>query len=139
MKKNLIRGVCIFIMMCLHFSCDTGTPVPIANVNFSVSIYSNNLVHVGGYEYFTGAIAGLVVYRVNMTDFCAYDRACPYDWKEGGYVSVNDSNSFQLICGSCHSTFNILNGYPIGKVKANAPLRAYRAIMVDDINLRISK
>jgi len=126
--------------MGLNLSCDKAvTSVPIAPVNFTVNIYANNLVHIGGHEYFTGAIKGLVVYRFNMNTFYAYDRACSYDWKDGGYVSVNDSNSFQLICGTCHSTFNILNGYPIGNVKAEAPLRQYNAELIDDMNLRIFK
>ena len=140
MRKYVIKRVCILIMICLSVSCnDVPTSVPIANVNFTVSIYTNGLAHVGGHEYFTGAIRGLVVYRVDMNTFCAYDRACPYDWKDGGYVSVDTANSFQLICESCHSTFNILTGYPVGNVKADAPLREYNAKLVDDFNLRVYK
>lgn len=130
----------IYVLSLIGLTCSCGevvTPVPVARVNFTVPIYSCGLVHVGGYEYFTGAIKGLIVYRANMDEFHAYDRACPYDWREGGYVSVDSSNCFQLICACCHSTFNILNGYPIGKVKADAPLREYKAVLVDGINLRV--
>ena len=133
-------GRLLLPMVFLTASCgDIPTPVPVVpNLNFYTSIYTNNLMHVGGYEYFTGAIRGLVVYRVDMTTFCAYDRACSYDWREEGYVSVDTSNTFRLICGQCHSTFSILSGYPIGNAnKAEAPLRAYKATMVDDINLRV--
>jgi len=138
MKKSLIVCVCVLGLIGLNWSCgDLVTTVPIARVNFTIPIYSCNLAHVGEHEYFTGAIRGLIVYRVDMHNFRAYDRACSYDWKDGGYVSVDTNNPFQLICESCHSTFNILNGYPIGKVKADAPLRAYRATMIDDFNLRV--
>jgi len=138
MKRFLIICGCMFSLMCLN-SCEVVTPVPVANVNFTTSIYSNGLVHLGGHAYFTGAIKGLIVYRVDMNNFKAYDRACSYDWKDDGYVTLDTANTFLLICDKCHSTFNILNGYPIGDVKAEAPLREYNAIMIDDINLRIYK
>jgi len=137
MKRFLVISMSVFSLMCLSLSCKPPTPVPVAKVDFTVSIYANSLANVGGHEYFTGAIQGLVVYRINMTEFCAYDRACSYDWEDGGYVSVNDSNSFQLICGTCHSTYNILSGVPIGNVKAEAPLRQYKATLIDDFNLRV--
>ena len=138
MKKLSI--ICVSLIGLIGLNCSCGkvaTPVPIAKVNFTVAIYSCKLVHVGEHEYFTGAIKGLIVYRIDMQNFCAYDRACSYDYKAGGYVSVDDNNPFQLICGSCHSTYNILTGYPIGEVKAEAPLRAYKATMIDDFNLRV--
>ena len=139
MKKLGIICVCIFGMICLNWSCgDRTNSVPVANVNFTVQLHSCELVHVGGYEYFSGAIKGLVVYRVDMTNFCAYDRACPYDWKENGRVSIDSLNPFELICDRCQSTFNILTGYPIGTTKADAPLRAYKATLINDFNLRIS-
>jgi len=138
MKNFVMKIAFVLIMMYLGTSCgDVVTGVPVSNVNFTVSIYGNKLAQVGGYEYFKGAIAGVFVYRVDLETFCAYDRACPYDYKEDGYVSVDDSNSFQLICGRCHSTFNILNGYPVGNVKAEAPLRSYKAVLIDDINLKV--
>ena len=137
-KRLSAAGVSIFSMMCLNTSCGKpSTSVPVANVNFTTNIATNELTHIGGHEYFTGAIQGLVVYRVDMTTFCAYDRACSYDWDRGGYVSLNDSNCFQLICGTCRSTYNILNGYPVGNGKADAPLRQYKAVLIDDINLRV--
>ncbi|MDR1459427.1 MAG: hypothetical protein LBI60_04365 [Bacteroidales bacterium] len=101
-----------------------------------MSIYSNNLIHVGGYEYFTGGISGIIVYRVDMSNFCVYDRACPLDWNENGYV-VFDPATLQLICQSCGSTFNILNGYPMTNSKANSPLRSYPSRLIDDMTLHV--
>ena len=138
MKKGLIIYLCILSTVCLFWACDVPTTVPVAKVNFTLPVYSNNLVRVGGYEYVTGAIKGLVIYRSDMETFYAYDRACPYDWKEDGYVVVDSTNSFQLICENCQSTFSISTGYPIGKVKADAPLRPYRVVMIDDFNIRVS-
>ena len=137
MRRFLIGSMSVFSLMCLNLACKELTPVPIANVNFTTPIYTNGLVNVGGHEYFTGAIKGLVVYRYDLSTFYAYDRACSYDWENGGYVSVDDSNPFQLICGTCHSTYNILSGAPVGNVKADAPLRQYKTALIDDFNLRV--
>ena len=79
-------GAVIGISLLMN-ACDMqNTTIPIRHVNFTVSINSTNLIHVGGHEYFTRGISGIVVYRFDMTTFYAYDRACPYDWEEGGRV-----------------------------------------------------
>ena len=137
MKKFSIVSMCVFSLMCLNLSCKEPTPVPRANVNFTTPIYSNHLANPGGYEYFSGAIRGLIVYRFDLQTFYAYDRACSYDWEAGGYVSINDSIPFQLICGRCQSAYSISGGYPMGDVKAEAPLRQYNATLIDDFNLRV--
>ena len=127
------------LVICLAFlitSCEQETPVPYTPVDFTVSIYSNNLVHVGNYEYFSGGIRGIVVYRLDLTTFYAYDRACPYDWEYGSYVEVDSVDNITLIDYDCGSTFNILNGYPMNG-KATQPLRSYNAVMVDNVNLRV--
>jgi len=136
MKRFLTGSMCIFGLMGF-ISCKEPTPVPIANVNFTTNTAANHLANPGGYEYFTGAVQGLIVYRFDMSTFFAYDRACSYDWKEGGYVSINDSNCFQLICGTCHSTYTISDGIPVGEVQAKAPLRRYKATLIDDFILRV--
>jgi hypothetical protein len=129
---------CIFCLISLlSISCggDVST-IPHTRVNFNIPVYSTNLIHVGGYEYFTGGISGVVVYRVDMSNFCVYDRACPYDWEKNGYV-VFDPATLQLQCQTCASSFNILNGYPMMDTKANSPLRPYQAKLIDDMTLHV--
>ena len=127
----------IFVLILFFASCEgkQGT-VPYTKVNFTVSVYANNLIHVGGHEYFSGGISGVVVYRLDMSNFCVYDRACPYDWASNGYV-IYDQATMQLNCAVCGSSFNILNGYPMNNSKANIFLRAYQARLVNDITLHI--
>ncbi|MGI6292398.1 MAG: Rieske (2Fe-2S) protein [Bacteroidales bacterium] len=127
-------GAVIGISLLMN-ACDMqNTTIPIRHVNFTVSINSTNLIHVGGHEYFTGGISGIVVYRFDMTTFYAYDRACPYDWEEGGRVSVVNSTLYDSLCGS---SFNILNGYPYSNSKAELPLRHYQATLIDDFTLQV--
>jgi nitrite reductase/ring-hydroxylating ferredoxin subunit len=98
---------------------------------------NSNLNYVGGCDYFTGGISGIVIYRLDITTFYAYDRACPYDWNEDGYVVFN-SATLQLKCESCGSVFNVLNGYPFENSKADAPLRSYKTQLIDDLRLQVS-
>ncbi|MBO4738169.1 MAG: hypothetical protein J5606_01260 [Bacteroidales bacterium] len=134
MKK---RFLLIGIFCCILLSCNHNNQVvPYARVNFSVNTTSTNLIHVGGYEYFTGGVSGIFVYRSDMLTFHAYDRACPYDWENGGRVEVDTNNNFILIDYKCGSKFNILDGYPLSG-KAEEPLQEYNAQMIDDIYLRV--
>jgi nitrite reductase/ring-hydroxylating ferredoxin subunit len=110
--------------------------IPYTRVNFTAQVYSTNLIHVGGYEYFTGGISGIIVYRLDMNNFCAYDRACPYDWNEDGYV-IFDPATLQLQCQVCGSAFNILNGYPMMNTKAGAPLCSYQVRLIDDMTIHV--
>jgi uncharacterized protein YbaR (Trm112 family) len=128
----------VFCVIALVFiSCQGGvSTIPHTRVNFTVPIYSTNLIHVGGYEYFTGGISGVVVYRLDMSTFCVYDRACPYDWDENGYV-IYDPATLQLKCQQCGSTFNILDGFPMMNSKAEAPLRSYKSVLIDDMTLQV--
>ena len=132
-----ISYLLLFIVLLLLSCGEKPGTVPYTKVNFSVSINANNLIHVGGHEYFTGGVCGIVVYRVDMSTFCAYDRACPYDWKENGYV-IYDPATLQLVCQECGSTFNILDGSPMNDSKARIFLRSYRAMLVDDMILYVS-
>ena len=142
MKKIIIKGVGVFLFfVLLCFSCGTGNDdiVPITKVSFNVSLNTGNLVHVGGYEYYTGGVMGVVVYRLDMTTFYAYDRACPHDWRYGGRV-VYDYNTLTLDCEECGSHFSILNGYPMNDTNtiATMPLRMYKARMIDEYTVHIS-
>jgi nitrite reductase/ring-hydroxylating ferredoxin subunit len=126
---------CIIALIFISCKGDVST-IPYTRVNFTAPIYSTNLIHVGGYEYFTGGISGIIVYRVDMTNFCAYDRACPYDWSDDGYV-IYDPATLQLECQVCGSTFNVLNGYPMENTKAKTPLRSYQARLINDMTLHV--
>ena len=133
------RNSCfLFFVILLCLSCgDRVESVPYTKVNFNVSINRNNLIHGGGHEYFTGGVCGIVVYRLDISTFFAYDRACPYDWKENGYV-IYDPATLQLVCQECGSTFDILDGSPKNDSKTRAFLRSYRAVLVDDMILYVS-
>ena len=126
----IVLGICM-----LFSACETQyTTIPTRDVNFTVSLNTTNLIHIGGYEYFTGGISGIIIYRFDMTTFYAYDRACPYDWEDGGRITLDDNKLYDSLCGS---TFNILNGYPYSGSKAELPLRQYQTTLIDDFTLQV--
>lgn len=140
MKGITIKIIGIFLLFFFAcFSCKNNYngSVPYTKVSFNISLNTGNLVHVGGCEYYTGGIRGIVVYRLDMVNFLAYDRACPYDWADGGSV-VYDPASLSLNCEECGSRFDILAGYPMQGTIATSPLRAYLARMLDDYTVHIS-
>jgi nitrite reductase/ring-hydroxylating ferredoxin subunit len=142
MKGIIIKSAGVFLsLLLLCSSCRTVNDdiVPYAKVSFNISLNIGNLVHVGGCESYSGGVRGVVVYRLDMTTFYAYDRACPHDWKSGGRVVYN-TNTMMLKCEECGSCFSILNGYPMSDTitVATTPLRAYQARMIDDYTLHIS-
>jgi nitrite reductase/ring-hydroxylating ferredoxin subunit len=86
---------------------------PRVTVNFYVrpdEVSCLNLNYIGGHEYFTGGVDGIVVYRLGNWEFTAFDRACPYDWDtEGSWIWV-EPDGITLKCQKCESLFNILDG-----------------------------
>lgn len=120
--------------------CDGYEHETIPTVKVNITIYPDdvtyaNLNYIGGYEYLTGGVAGIIVYRLDMTTFMAYDRACPYDWEDPGAWVCVDESGILLKDEHCGSTFNILDGSVING-PAQYPLKFYRTTY-DGRRLRI--
>lgn len=72
-----------------------------------------NLNNVGGYEYFEGGHRGVIVVRMGLYDFVAYERTCPEDNTTKVVVS-EDWGSTVLECPVCGSRYNAYgNGEPL--------------------------
>ncbi len=90
---------------------------------------------VGGWEYITGGYNGIVVYRLNQDEFKAFDRACPYDFKNGCRIIV-ESSFTTAVDSCCGSKFILTDGSPFNG-PANVSLKEYRTYY-DGTNLHIS-
>lgn len=129
-----------FFSVCTMLACDTYNhpSIPYRKVDFT--IYPNDVMYYklntyGGYEYFTGGVNGIVVYRLDEWTFHAYDRACPYDWDaHESWIKVHP-NGIMLIDSVCGSVFNILDGNVISG-PARWPLRKYNT-RYDGQSLRV--
>jgi nitrite reductase/ring-hydroxylating ferredoxin subunit len=130
----------VLLLLFLSSKCNNSTHQTIPYIEVDFTIYPNSvqyadLTHYGGHIYLTGGVSGIVVYRINETDFAAYDRACPYDWQENTSRLEVDASGLLLVHQTCGSTFNILDGSVI-RGPANYPLKRYRSYF-DGMALRI--
>lgn len=92
---------------------DDDNLIPFVAVDFTIDITSTfytELSAVGGYVYVTGGYKGIVIYRLSMDEFLAYDRCCPFDPKVPCERVEMESSGLTLIDSCCGSRFNILDG-----------------------------
>ncbi len=137
MKKILFSVLlaCVVLISCDNYNHQT---IPYKKVDFT--IYPNDVMYYklnayGGYEYFTGGVNGIIVFRLDEWTFYAYDRACSYDWEDSGsWIKMHD-NGIMLVDSLCGSVFNILDGSVISG-PAKWPLRKYNT-RYDGQRLRI--
>lgn len=102
--------------------------IPNVRVNFTIypdDVTYYNLNFIGGYEYFTGGVAGIIVYRIDMSTFIAFDRACSYDWEEPEAWLWVEESGLTIYDQHCGSRFNILDGSVING-PAKFPLKYYK-------------
>lgn len=116
MKKEMIALFFLLSIGLFNNSCskDESETIPYIYVNFYIqpnSTLYNNLNVIGGWEYLTGGYSGIVVFRLSQDEFVAYDRACPYDYKNGCRVVVEPSN-VTMIDSCCNSHFIYTDGSP---------------------------
>ena len=137
-KKFALIIILVFVF---SYSCkkDEAETIPYVYVNFYIqpnSTMYNHLNVVGGWEYITGGYSGIVVYRQSQDIFLAFDRACPYDFKNGCRITVEPSFT-TAIDSCCKSRFIIaMDGSPISGSLATVSLKQYQT-QYDGTNLHV--
>lgn len=140
MARQIVKLLFLIVMVLLCCGCKDiyHETIPYKHVDFT--IYPNDPMYwrlntYGGYEYFTGGVSGIVIYRLDEWNFYAYDRACSHDWeKVDSWIWVHP-NGIMLVDSLCGSTFNILDGSVIYG-PARLPLRQYYTVY-DGAQLRV--
>lgn len=122
-KKVKTKNIAFYFFIVLFFtSCqkDAYTPLPFVEVN--IQIFPNStqyyeLNSLGGFVYLTANFPsrGIIVYRLNQTDFMAFERTCPHDPDaccEGTECArlVVDENRLFISDPCCGSVYLILDG-----------------------------
>lgn len=131
MKKGYIHFLLIIIFMFgVPYSCDTDDDdlIPYVYVDFTIDILSTfytELSSVGGYVYVTGGYKGILIYRLSMDEFLAFDRCCSYEPLVPCERIEMEPSGLTMIDSCCGSRFLILDGSPI-EGPATKPLRPYR-------------
>ena len=102
--------------------------IPVVPVNFV--IYPNSTEYLelngpGGSVPVTGGYRGIIIYRISMTDFVAFERACPNDWQQSTARIEVETSGTTAVCPSCKSKFILLDGSVFQGV-SHYPLKQYQ-------------
>jgi len=101
--------------------------IPEVAVNINIDVNSTmyiGLNTIGGWVYLTGGYRGVLVYRLSVDEFVAYDRGCPYDPRELNARITMDPSGITCSDTCCGSQFSILDGGPITG-PATLPMKRY--------------
>jgi len=118
------------LIVIILFSCKKDNQDDrIPNVTVSQTIYLNLpsytvLNSVGNYVYISGGYRGIIVYRRSISEFVAYDRACPYDPTVSGALLEVDSNGLTTVDRHCGSKFLLVDG-SVNQGPATSPMKGY--------------
>lgn len=131
--------VILFLLAAVFFhSCDKDRqhPVPYVPVNFDFNIIHYNLNSPGLSHQFSqgesGGYRGIIVYRLSMDEFRAFDRACPCNPHQCT-VSIDPENQVTATDPCCGSRFLLIDG-SVMEGDAGFPLKPYRTIFNPSTN-----
>lgn len=102
--------------------------IPNVTVNLVLSttdIAFNDLNAVGGWIYLVGGSRGIVVYRLSIDEFMAYDRHCTYTPSESCAKIEVDQSGIIAEDPCCGSLFILTDGSVAGD-PASIPLKRYQ-------------
>lgn len=101
----------------------------IPNVNVDIYINTQNpefqsLNGLGSWKYINGGSKGIILFNVDLNNFVAYERHCPFQPENScSKVSVDESNLFATdTC--CSSQFQLIDG-SVHAGPSALPLKAY--------------
>ena len=116
--KNRTLGLILFTFLVLTACSKKENPpptIPDAYVNFFINPNSTEYLELnspGGSVALTGGYRGIIIYRLTLDQFLAYERTCPYDpWEEGARIDIEESG-LTTVCPVCGSKYILLDGSP---------------------------
>jgi nitrite reductase/ring-hydroxylating ferredoxin subunit len=121
----------LFVSLCFLFSSckknKNDDRVPYVPVNVVLNTSDPLFVKLnapGGWVYINGGSRGIVIYRLSLDDFRAYDRHCTYQPLDAcGKISVNASQ-IMAVDSCCGAEFVLTDG-SVAKQPASRPLTQY--------------
>ncbi|TVQ15135.1 MAG: hypothetical protein EA361_06415 [Bacteroidetes bacterium] len=118
----------LFILFIQGCSKEDRHPVPLVPVEFRINTEFQyiELNSIGGWVNVYGGFGGIVIYRMSVDEFTAFDRACPvHPYDQEARLVVEDPPIAR--CNVCESTYLLLDGSPVSG-PARHPLRQYRTV-----------
>ncbi|MDA3904752.1 MAG: hypothetical protein PF484_01630 [Bacteroidales bacterium] len=143
-KTRLFSLFMIFLLL----SCQKDSYSPLPQVDVNIQIFPNSTQYldlntVGGFVYLTANYPsrGIIVYRIDQSNFVAFERTCPHDPDEccdGDQCSrliVDVESPFIISDPCCGSLYLILDGSNVNG-PSQYPLKQYHTSF-DGTSLRI--
>ncbi len=137
----MIKGYIVLFIACLMLlagSCDKERehPVPHVRVDFNFNIIHYDLNSPGMSHQFSrsesGGYQGIIVYRVSMDEFRAFDRACPGD-PNNCILGLLENDHLRAGAPCCDSVFLVIDGSVV-EGSSRYPLKQYNAIFDPSTN-----
>jgi len=127
-SRKYLSLTILFLLIAVLVACDKEdwNPVPLVEVDFRINLEFQyiELNSPGGWVNVFGGFGGIVIYRISIDQFTAFDRACPlHPYDINARVTVD--NPPLAKCPVCESEFLLLDGSVI-LGPARHPLRPYR-------------
>jgi nitrite reductase/ring-hydroxylating ferredoxin subunit len=129
MKTSFV--IHLFLILILFNGCskqENKNEIPVVAVYFVINPNSTEyreLNVVDGSVTVTGGYNGIIVFKKSLTEFMAFERACPNDW-ENTDAKVNvEASGITAICPICKSQFILTDGSPISG-PSHYPLKQYQ-------------
>lgn len=104
--------------------------IPYVYVNFSLNPNGTQYLQlnaVNGWETVTGGYNGILIFRKSLSEFVAFERACPYDPTASGAQVRVDKSGITCYCPVCGSKFIMTDGTPYAG-PSPYPLKQYTAV-----------
>lgn len=125
----VLAGMAIFVIPACDKEYDYDE-IPYAVVNFTINPNTTLYWEIntpGGWVYLTAnkPSRGVLVYRLTMDEFMAYERTCPYDPFDPEARIEVDHSSLIAVCPSCETRYILLDGTPFDG-PGKRPLKRYR-------------
>lgn len=127
------RGIFFVFLVFLVGSCGKEDPypdIPNVPVNFVINPNSTEyleLTHIGGWVTVTGGYRGIIIYRISLTEFMAYERTCPFDPDIAEARVEVDISGLTAYCPVCHSRYILLDGSTYDG-PSHYPLKQYQTV-----------
>ena len=113
----LVFVIVIFfgVLSCNKDKNDNYKDIPNVYVNFYLQPDGIDFIPPLGWKiYDHEGYRGVLIYRIDQFTFNAYEMTCPYDAEEEFAKVQVDASGILLIDSCCMSTYNILDGMPVG-------------------------
>jgi len=107
-----------WLLILILLSCgkeNTRPEIPDVPVSFVINPNTteyNELSHVDGWIYLTGGYNGILVYRISLTEFVAFERACPWDFQNDTARVQVEASGITCACPVCGSKYIMTDGTP---------------------------